>query len=146
MRRAAAGAYAALGTQFHFDPFAVPGPWTEGAALYLEGALASAVAHRLPILSAAEWLRFTQTRAAARVEALRYDPTALQLIFTVRSAPSISPLILLLPIQQSSLHLSALQANRKQIPIQPRRVGATLYAVIPLLHAETVVEARYGAE
>lgn len=146
MRRAAAGAYAALGTQFHFDPFAVPGPWTEGAALYLEGALASAAAHRLPILSAAEWLRFTQTRAAARVEALRYDPTALQLIFTVRTAPSTSPLILLLPIQQSSLHLSALQANRKQIPIQPRRVGATLYAVIPLLHAETVVEARYGAE
>lgn len=146
MRRAAAGAYAALGAQFHFDPFAVPGPWTEGAASYLEGALASAAAHGLPILSAAEWLNFTQARAAVRVEALRYDPAAMQLAFTVRTLASTSSLSLLLPIQQSTLRLAILQANRKQIPIQPRRVGATLYAAVAILDAETKVEARYKTE
>lgn len=144
IRRAADGAYAALGAQCHFDPFAVPGAWTVGAERYLDGVLASARAHNLPVIAATHWLAFTQARAAVRISALQVDESAGLLTFIASSNTSAIGLTLLLPVQNKLLRLVSLQANRKQIAFQTRKVGVTLYAVTPLDDLETVVEARYA--
>lgn len=144
IRRAAGGAYAALGVQCHFDPFAVPGPWSTGAAHYLDGILASGAAQELPMLTASHWLTFTQARASVRIDALQFDRAAGLLTFTARIASPAVALTLLIPIQHNTLHLVSLQANRKQIAHQTRKVGATLYATAPLVSSETEVEARYA--
>ncbi len=144
IRRAAGGAYAALGVQCHFDPFAVPGSWRAGAEHYLDGVSASAGAHGLPILAATHWLAFTQARADARLTLLHFDAAAGSLTFAMQVAAPDEALTLLLPIQNNALHLVSLQANRKQISFQTRKVGATLYAVAPLAAPEMMVEARYA--
>lgn len=146
LARAVNGAYAALGAQFHFDPFAVPGAWTAGAGRYLEGVLGRSQARGLPILAATHWLAFTQARAAARFSEMRFDAAAGNFACTVQMDQSASGLTLLLPVQKGALHLAALQANRKQIAFTTRKVGATLYAVVRLDGAETAVEARYATE
>ncbi|HAJ37861.1 MAG TPA: hypothetical protein DCL15_19500 [Chloroflexi bacterium] len=141
--RAARGAYAALGVQCHFDPFAVPGPWTAGAARYLDGVLSSGRTYGLPILAATQWLAFTQARAGARIVTLPSDTAAL-FRWSVQVAAPDKALTLLIPVQYNAQHLTSLQANRKQIAFQTRKVGATLYAVAPLASPETVIEARYA--
>jgi hypothetical protein len=144
IRRAAGGAYAALGVQCHFDSFAVPGPWTAGAGRYLDGVLTSGRAHGLPILAATRWLAFTQARAGVRITAVQLDAAAGLLTFTAQVGAPEQALTLLIPRQNSAQRLVALQANRKQISFQTRKVGATLYAVAPLVAPETVFEARYA--
>jgi hypothetical protein len=146
LARAVSGAYAALGAQFHFDPFAVPGVWTAGAGRYLEGVLAHSQARGLPIVAATHWLAFTQARAAARFREMRFDAAAGDFTCTVQVDQSASGLTLLLPVQKGALHLAVLQANRKQIAFTTRKVGATLYAVVRLDGVETAVEARYATE
>lgn len=144
IRRAAAGAYAALGVQCHFDPFAVPGPWTPGAERYLAGLLASGREHDLPMLASAHWLTFTQARAGARLAAFQADAASGVITFTLHTAAPDVGLTLLIPVHNSVLQLVALQANGKEIAFQTRKVGATLYAVSPLTAEKTEVEARYA--
>lgn len=146
IRRAVSGAYAALGAQFHFDPFAVPGAWRAGAALYREGVLASCVENGLPILSAARWLDFSRNRAAAHVDAFSGDAERGRLSFTIQHAVAPGDLILLLPVQKNMQQLVSLQADRKQIPFKTRKVGATLYAMVALEATETAIDARYATE
>lgn len=143
IRRAAAGAYAALGVQCHFDPFAVPGPWTAGAEHYLAGLLASGREFDLPMLASAHWLTFTQARADAHLTAFQADAASGLLAFTAHIDAPDAGLTLLIPVQNRMQRLAALQANGKELAFQTRKVGATLYAVAPLDAPETVVEARY---
>ena len=143
IQRAAAGAYAALGAQFHFDPFAVPGPWTAGAESYLDGVLASCQVHGLPIVASAHWLDFTRARASVRFSAFQFDATSGVLTFTAHTDSPDAGLNLLLPVQNRIYHLAVLQANRKQIAYKTRKVGATLYAIAQLDATELAFEARY---
>jgi hypothetical protein len=143
IRRAVAGAYAALCVQCHFDPFAVPGPWTAGAERYLAGVLASGRENGLPIVAGAHWLSFTQARAGAQLAAYQVDAASGALTFTIHTTAPDAGLTLLLPVRNNVQRLAALQANGKEISFQTRKVGATLYAVAPLDAPKTVVEARY---
>lgn len=143
IRRAASGAYAALGAQFHLDPFAVPGPWSEGARFFLDGVLAACAEYGLPGLSGAHWLAFTQARTATRMTDFQPMSEMGDPSFTVQiETPNIA-LTLLLPVRYRHFHLTELQANRKLIPIHTRQVGATLYAQMDLQSAVTLIEARY---
>jgi hypothetical protein len=136
-------AYAALCVQCHFDPFAVPGPWTAGAERYLAGVLASGRENGLPIVAGAHWLSFTQARAGAQLAAYQVDAASGALTFTIHTTAPDAGLTLLLPVRNNVQRLAALQANGKEISFQTRKVGATLYAVAPLDAPKTVVEARY---
>ncbi|MCS6825060.1 MAG: hypothetical protein NZ553_00455, partial [Caldilinea sp.] len=144
IRRAASGAYAALGAQFHLDPFAVPGPWTEGAGRFLGGVLAACVESKLPIVSAVRWLAFTQARASVRLADFQRLSEEGNSSFTIHDDAPDAGLTLLLPVRHKRFYLKELQANRKQIPIHMRKVGATLYAQIGLQSVATFVDARYA--
>ncbi len=141
IRRSVSGAYAALGAQFHLDPFAVPGVWTTGAEAYLDGVLASCQAHGVPILAAQQWLDFTQTRAATQLDGFEFASQTGSLVFAVRGADAGATL--LIPIEHDGDSLSDLQANRKQIPIQVRKVGDTLYAIVTLDSRAVTIVAQY---
>jgi mono/diheme cytochrome c family protein len=102
IRRAAGGAPTPRScVQCHFDPFAVPGPWTAGAGRYLAGVLASGRAHGLPILAGAHaGSAFTQARAGVRNSRLYQAGRCGRrlLTFTIhRSARQMLGLTLLLP-------------------------------------------------
>ncbi|MEJ5248721.1 MAG: hypothetical protein WHS90_13185 [Caldilinea sp.] len=144
IRRAASGAYAALGAQFHLDPFAVPGPWTEGAGRFLDGALAACAERGLPILSGAQWLAFTQARTAVQLTDFQLLSKAGDCSFAVHADHPDIGLTLLLPVRHKQSYLKELQANRKLIPLRMRQVGATLYAQIDLQSVATFVDARYS--
>jgi len=145
IRRATSGAYAALGAQFHFDPFAVPGVWTTGAGAYLDGVLASCQSHGAPILAAQQWLAFTRARAATQVDGFQQTTEPGRMRFTVRVEAADKGTTFLVPIKNNELFLIDLQANRKQIPIKGRKVGDTLYAIIVLDSNETMIEMHYGS-
>ncbi len=143
VRTAARGAYAALGGQFHIDPFAVPGPWTEPAGIYLDGVLAACNDLNVPIQAAATWHEFTQGRAECRFEQIHWEEQAQRLHISLSS--TVDGLTLLLPVQMKLLNLVELQVNRKEIPIAVRRVGATLYSVAVLEPGASLIQARYGS-
>lgn len=143
IRGAVSGAHAALGAQFHLDPFAVPGPWTTGAEVYLDGVLKSCQMHSVPVLAAQHWLDFTRARSAIRFDGFHFavEPESAHFVVYV-DAPDID-VILLIPSQNQSSRLTDLQANRKQIPIQNRIVGDTLYSIVSLDDDETEIDAQY---
>ncbi len=141
VRTAADGAYAALGGQFHIDPFAVPGPWTEPAGAYLDGVLAACAERNVPIRSGAAWFDFTRARAEDGVvrHEWRADSGTLLLEMTAQA----DDLTVLLPAQIGGRSLTQLQVNGKQTPTLTRRVGATLYSVVTLARGAGLIEARY---
>jgi hypothetical protein len=144
IRRAVSGAFAALGAQFHFDPFAVPGPWTAGAGAYLDGVLASCQAHGAPIMAAQPWLDFTRVRAAAQIGDFESAADGVRHRFTIRVDAHDIGITLLIPLQNDQRPLTNLQANRKQIPIRERKVGDTLYTIVALDTPETTIDLHYG--
>jgi hypothetical protein len=144
IRSAVSGAYAALGAQFHLDPFAVPGPWTTGAGIYLDGVLKSCQARGVPVLAAQHWLDFARARSAIRFDGFHSAVESGQAHFVVHvNAPGVGA-ILLVPVQNQASLLTDLQANRKQIPIQKRVVGDTLYAIVSLDSGEATIDTRYS--
>jgi hypothetical protein len=146
IQRATSGAYAAIGAQFHLDPFAVPGPWTDGAGLYLDGVLASCQAHGVPVLAAQQWLNFTRARSATQMDGFASASDQQRHHFTIRVGAQDVGATLLVPLQNNGHILTDLQANRKQIPIQGRRVGDTLYAIIVLGEHEAMIEMQYSLQ
>lgn len=146
IQRAVAGAYAAIGAQFHLDPFAVPGPWTDGAGTYLEGVLTSCQTHGVPILAAQQWLNFTRVRAATQMDGFASAADRQRHHFTIRVGERGEATTLLVPLHNNEYFLTDLQANRKQIPIQARSVSDTLYAIIVLDEHETVIEMQYSLQ
>lgn len=144
IRSTVSGAYAALGAQFHLDPFAVPGPWTTGAGVYLDGVLKSCQVYGVPVLAAQHWLDFTRTRSAIRFDGFHFAPESGQAHFSVDVDASDIGVILLVPNQNQALRLIDLQANRKPILIHNRVVGDTFYAVVSLDSGETEIDAHYN--
>lgn len=141
VRTAADGAYAALGGQFHIDPFAVPGPWTEPAGVYLDGVLAACAERNVPIRSGAAWLDFVRARSEGGFDRVEWLAESGSLRLDI--AAQAEGLALLLPLQRGILSLAQLQVNGKEIPTLTRQVGATLYLVVILEPGNSQVEARY---
>lgn len=144
--RAVSGAFAAIGAQFHFDPFAVPGSWTDGAKRYLDGVLEGCQAHGVPILAAQRWLDFTRMRSSAQVTHFQFVQATGRLLLAVRLDASNIDATLLIPVENDGHLLANLQANRKQIPIQTRKVGDTLYAIIRLDSSDLAIDAQYHSQ
>lgn len=90
------GDYCAITGQFHVDPFQVGGDPAEKGGIFLEGTLDYANQLGVPILSAQEWLAFTDLRHDVNFAELAWDSTAATLDFN------------LLPLSQSDATLTVL--------------------------------------
>ncbi|MCB9118273.1 MAG: hypothetical protein H6640_00935 [Caldilineaceae bacterium] len=141
VRMAAGGAYAALGGQFHVDPFAVPGPWTEPAGAYLVGVLAACAERNVPIWSGAAWHDFARARAEGGFDRIEWQAEFGTL--QVEIGAQTEELVLMLPLQCGTRRLAQLQVNGKENRAATRQVGATLYSVVVLEPGASLIDARY---
>lgn len=122
------GAPAALGGQFHVDPFVIGGEFAREAARFLEGTLDGAVEHNMPLWSAEQWLLFTETRHAASLVELDWDPQAGRLAFRLESGPTPGQdLTVLLPAQHGGAILERVEADSLATDLHPRELAGARY-------------------
>ncbi len=82
--------FCAIGGQFHVDPFQLGGAPAESGRIFLEGTLDYANELGVPILSAQDWLAFTDARHDAEFSEMIWDSNASTLTFNL--LPPISTL------------------------------------------------------
>ncbi len=141
---AAAARYpSALVGQFHVDPFLTELLYRQRAETFLEGTLAAAVEHNLPIWSAERFLYFSEARAAAGLDQVTWDAASRRLGFTTRfGRDSGEPLELLIPLTHQGFRLVTITADGARAPYAERRVGGVAYAgvAVPTRAMRFVVE------
>jgi hypothetical protein len=131
IRQSLDGAYSAITTQFHVDPYAIGGQAASDAAHWLEGTLDYAAAEGIPIWSALEWLRFTEIRQNASLTNLEWHPARQRLSFELeaQAAPDLA-LAVMLPMNHASCRLAQVEVDGLGVQYQERMVGGVSYASI----------------
>lgn len=144
--RSLRGDYCAIGGQFHIDPFQMGGGPAEKGALFLEAVLDYAQERGIPILSAQEWLDFTDLRHDADFTDLAWDPAASLLTF--RLLPPTRPdatLTILLPVRHAEKTLASASVDNVTTPASTRLVlGGAEYALLIVGAQEHIIEALYS--
>ncbi len=139
------GDYCALGAQFHVDPFQVGGEAAEKAALFLEGTLDSARELDVPMISAQEWLTFTEDRAESRLENLMWDSHASSLTFSLYPPEgAVSPLDVMIPLRHNSKSLVTLSVDGLTESYRKQRVGGVEYASVTVKAKSHTIRASYA--
>lgn len=139
------GDYCALCGQFHVDPFQVGGDPAEKARIFLENTLDYAQARSIPILSAQEWLDFTDLRHDANFTDVIWDSAASTL--TLRLIPphkADATLTVLLPLRHAEKTLASVSVDGVTTPIDSRLVlGGAEYALVIVSAEEYLLQADY---
>jgi hypothetical protein len=140
------GDYCAICGQFHVDPFQVGGEVAEKARIFLEGVLDYARERGIPILSAQEWLDFTDLRHDTELTSLTWDPAASTLTF--RLLPPNQPastLTLLLPARHNERTLVSVNVDDVTMPVTSRlELGGAEYASFVISAQEHLFRALYA--
>jgi hypothetical protein len=140
------GDYCAICGQFHVDPFQVGGEVAEKARIFLEGVLDYARERGIPILSAQEWLDFTDLRHDTDLTSLTWDPAASTLTF--RLLPPNQPastLTLLLPARHNERTLVSVNVDDVTMPVTSRlALGGVEYASFVISAQEHLFRALYA--
>jgi hypothetical protein len=130
--RSVYGDYCAIGGQFHVDPFQLEGDPAEKGGVFLEGTLDYANQLDVPILSAQEWLDFTELRHDADFTDVTWDSNTSTLTFNL--LPPEKPdttLTVLLPTHNADKALSTTSVDGVTTPLSDRLVlGGVEYAPI----------------
>lgn len=144
--RSLTGEYTAICGQFHVDPFQLGGDPAEKGALFLEGTLASAEQLEIPILSAVEWLRFTDLRHDTQFTQLVWDAPASTLRFRLLPPnESAATLTILLPTSHAGKSLTALAVEGVTTPPMGRLVlGNAEYDLLLVPAREQSIQAIYA--
>ena len=140
------GDYCAICGQFHIDPFQLGGEPAEKGGVFLEGSLDYAKQLGVPIISAQEWLDFTDLRHDANFTDMVWDSNASTLTFNLLPPKQeSSTLTILLPILHAEKTLSAVHVGDVTTPINARLVlGGVEYAQVILSAQEHKIEAVYS--
>jgi hypothetical protein len=138
--------FCALGGQFHIDPFQLGGDPAEKASLFLDAALAYAAELGVPILSAEEWLDFTEKRHESNFAEMMWDPGASSLTFRlVPSNPSESTLTVLVPAKYTGKSLDSLNVDGVTTAVNHRLVlGRVEYALAVVSAQEHTIKVKYS--
>lgn len=140
------GDYCAIGGQFHVDPFQLGGDPAEKGGIFLEGALDYAQQLGVPILSAQEWLDFTDLRHESNFADMVWDSNASTLTF--RLLPPEQPdstLTVLLPITHTDKTLSTISVDHVTTSTSTRLVlGGVEYALVIVSAQEHLFQAMYS--
>jgi hypothetical protein len=143
--RSLSGDYCALCGQFHVDPFQLGGDPAEKSGIFLEGTLDHARERGIPILSAQEWLGFTDLRHDADFTSLAWDAAASVLTFHLLppNQPE-STLTVLLPLRHAEKTLASLSVDGVTASLNARLVvGGVEYALVIVSAEEHIIRAGY---
>jgi len=140
------GDYCAIGGQFHVDPFQLEGDPAEKGRIFLEGTLDYANQMGVPILSAQEWLEFTDLRHESNFDSVIWDSNASNLTFNLLppEQPE-STLTILLPLAYGDKSLSSVSADGVTTSMDTRLVlGGVAYAQIIVSAQRHTIQAIYS--
>jgi len=138
--------YCAIGGQFHVDPFQLGGDPAEKGRIFLEGTLDYADQLGVPILSAQEWLDFTDLRHDTNFTDLVWDSSASTLTFNLLPLNQLdSTLTVLIPSQYADKVLLSVTVDGVTTSTSGRLVlGGMEYAQIIVSAQEHTVKATYS--
>jgi hypothetical protein len=143
--RAINGAFAAISTQFHIDPFAIPGPWMSDALQWLGATLDYCEEKGMPIWSAERWTRFTQARSNATTTAREWDAEKQTLTFELAlDAGADAKIALLIPARHGAARLVQFDVDGETAATAERQVGGIAYAEALLPGGAHSVAVMYG--
>jgi hypothetical protein len=139
------GDYCAIGGQFHIDPFQLGGNPAEAGRIFLEGTLDYANELDVPILSAQEWLWFTDARHESNFEDVTWDTNASALTFNLLpSNQPLSTLTVLIPATHAGKPISSISIDGVTTPAETRLVlGGVEYVQVILPAKGQVIKAMY---
>jgi hypothetical protein len=148
------GDYCAIGGQFHIDPFQLEGDPAEKGGVFLEGTLDYAKQLGVPILSAQEWLNFTDLRHEANFTDMVWDSNASTMTLRLAQGAAFnlpplnqldSTLTVLLPMHYADKTLSSARVDDVTTSINTRLVlGGTEYAQIIVSAQEHTLKSMYS--
>jgi hypothetical protein len=140
------GDFCAIGGQFHVDPFQLGGDPAEKGGRFLEGTLDYANELDVPIISAQEWLGFTDLRHDTQVMDFAWDDNASVLSFSLIPPTSTdSTLTILIPSHYAGKLLTSVKVEDVTASLQDRlEVGNTTYTQVALDTYEQKVRAYYS--
>jgi hypothetical protein len=138
--------YCAIGGQFHIDPFQLGGDPAEKGGVFLEGTLDYAQKLGVPILSAQEWLDFTDLRHDSDFVDMTWDSTASTLTFNLLPRnPADSTLTVLLPMRHTEKPIATVDVDGVTTPYSARLVlGSVEYVQVMLSAQEHVIKVTYS--
>lgn len=137
------GQWAAIGVQFHLDPFAAGGEWAEKFGRWLEGTLDIARDLNIPIFSAVEWLTFVEARDAARFTELAWSGDRLTFTLAAPAAEGVE-LTVMAPAQAAGRTLTELRVDGQPAPFSPRTIAGVAYGWTTVAAGDHSVEAIYA--
>jgi len=140
------GDFCAIGGQFHVDPFQLGGDPAERGGIFLEGTLDYAKELGIPILSAQEWLDFTDLRHESEFADVVWDPNVSTLTFHLLPPDEHdTTLTVLLPTQFAEKTLSSASVDGVTTSSANRLVlGGEEYALIIVRAQEHVIKSIYS--
>lgn len=140
------GDYCALCGQFHVDPFQMGGDPAEKGGIFLEGTLDYAKERGIPILSAQEWLAFTDLRHDTDFTDVTWDSAASTLTFKL--LPPNQPaatLTVLLPARHADKTLTSVLVDDVTTSLNTRLVlGGVEYALLIVSAQEHFIQAVFS--
>jgi hypothetical protein len=114
------------------DPFALGGQAGVDEAHWLEGTLDAANALGIPIMSALEWLHFTETRHSANLVNVQWLPDRGRLSFELaaQEVPELE-LGVMIPLQHGDTELTQIEVDGLSVRHNTRKVAGVAYGWIP---------------
>ena len=140
------GDYCAIGGQFHVDPFQLGGDPAEKGGIFLEGTLDYANELGVPILSAEEWLVFTELRHDSEFIDILWNANASTLTFKLLP-PDIteSTLTVLIPLDHVNKTLTSLKVDGVTTSLNNRLVlGGAEFVLVILGTREHTIQSVYS--
>ena len=135
--RAVGGDHSAICGQFHVDPFQLEGDPAEKGGVFLEGTLDYAEELGVPILSAEEWLVFTDLRHDSDFTDFVWDSNASTLTFNLLPrTQSESKLTILLPLTHVNKILTSMRVDGVTTSMDTRLVLGGVEYVLVILSAQ----------
>jgi len=140
------GDYCAIGGQFHVDPFQLGGDPAEKGGIFLEGTLDYANELGVPILSAEEWLVFTELRHDSEFADIVWDTNASTLTFRLLPpATTESTLTVLIPLDHVNKTLTSLKVDGVTTSSNNRLVlGGAEFVLVILGTQEHTIQSVYS--
>ena len=135
----------ALGLQCHIDPFAFGGEKQTMVSAWFDRVLAHAAAHHVAIISAEQWLAFTEMRDRVEMRDLTWNDAEGMLTFEAEAGGTAQHhLLLLLPVEHRQRTLRQVVIDGVLMSAVRRQVGGVRYGAVTLTPGQHQVRAYYG--
>ena len=136
------GSFAAIGCNFHSDPYDMEDRWRLPAEAWLNSTLAAARDRDVPIWTAEHWLEFTRGRQKARFEGMRWQEKKLAFDLAADEMKE-AGLSVLIPLEHEGSGLHLVQVDGQMTSFETWRVGGVEYGLVSLAAGSHHLDAEY---